>query len=141
MAPVCFTWFININPLLQSEWFIILGQFFNHIFLLLSDSGRDKFYNSLILLMLPNKFKQQIISTQIKVLNDSKEIAATLYLSSAILGVVIVVSLALSKWLNVYTACYCYGIPLATSVVLIVVFFTKVRRVYLGFLSKCIVSH
>lgn len=60
-------------------------------------------------------------------LNDSKEIAATLYLTSAILAVVIVISIALSTRLNVYTASYCYGIPLSTGVVLIVVFFTKVK--------------
>ena len=61
-------------------------------------------------------------------LNDSKEIAATLYLSSAILAVVLVISVALDDRLNVYSAGYCYGVPLSTSVVLIVVFFSKVRE-------------
>ena len=63
---------------------------------------------------------------QIKVLNDSKEIAATLYLSSAVLAVVLIISLALPTHLTIYSASYSFGIPLATSVVLIVVFFTKV---------------
>ncbi len=66
------------------------------------------------------------LPSQIKVLNDSKEIAATLYLSSAILAVVVIVSVALYDRLNLYSVIYGYGIPLSTSVVLIVVFFTKV---------------
>ncbi len=60
-------------------------------------------------------------------LNDSKEIAATLYLTSAILAIVVIVSVALGDRLNLYSVIYGYGIPLSTSVVLIVVFFTKVR--------------
>lgn len=63
---------------------------------------------------------------QIKVLNDAKEIAATLYITTAALVTVILISLALSDRLNVYSACYGFGVPLASSLVLVVVFFTKV---------------
>ena len=62
-------------------------------------------------------------------LNDSKEIAATLYLSSGILAVVIIVSLAIPKYLNVYGTCYAVGIPTASTVVLLVVFVSKVGLV------------
>ena len=68
-------------------------------------------------------------------LNDSKEIAATLYLSSAILAVVLIISVALPTHLSIYSAGYSFGIPLATSVVLIVVFFTKVGLSTSAFIS------
>jgi hypothetical protein len=64
---------------------------------------------------------------QIKVLNDSKEVVATLYLSSLILATVIVITLAFGDYLNVYTAAYAYGIILSCAVVLGVVFLSKVR--------------
>jgi len=76
------------------------------------------------------KFKLlALCNFQIKVLNDSKEIAATLYLSSGILAVVIIISLAIPTYLNVYGACYAIGIPTASTVVLLVVFVSKVGYV------------
>ena len=63
---------------------------------------------------------------QIKVLNDSREVVITLYVTSVILALVVIVSLAVPQHLNVYSACYSLGIPIASTVVLIVVFFSKV---------------
>ena len=62
-------------------------------------------------------------------LNDSKEIVATLYLSSIILLIVMVITLAFGDHLNVHTAGYTLGIPLSSSVVLGVVFISKVRLI------------
>ena len=63
---------------------------------------------------------------QIKMLNDSKEISATLYLSSIILAIVILISFILSNYLNVYGASFAIGIPTSSTVVLLVVFVSKV---------------
>ena len=64
--------------------------------------------------------------SQIKVLNDSKEITATLYLSSLILATVIIITLAFDDYLNVYAGAFCYGIAVSSMVVLGVVFLSKV---------------
>lgn len=56
-----------------------------------------------------------------------KEIAATLYITTAALVTVVVVSLALDDRLNIYSACYGFGVPMTSSLVLVVVFFTKVQ--------------
>ncbi len=53
-----------------------------------------------------------------------KEIAATLYITTAALVTVVVVSLALDDRLNIY---YGFGVPMTSSLVLVVVFFTKVQ--------------
>ena len=63
---------------------------------------------------------------QIKVLNDSKEVAITLYITSIILAAVIIITVAFDDYLNVYSATYSLGIPLASSVVLGVVYVSKV---------------
>ena len=68
-----------------------------------------------------------VYDMQIEVLNDSKEIAATIYLTSAILAVVIIVSVVLEKNLTIYGAAYAYGTALSTTAVLVIVFFTKVH--------------
>ena len=64
---------------------------------------------------------------QIKVLNDSKEVAITLYITSIILAAVIIITVAFDEYLNVYSATYSIGIPLSSSVVLGVVYVTKVQ--------------
>lgn len=61
-------------------------------------------------------------------MNDSKEVVATLYLSSLVLATVIVITLAFGSYLNVYAAGYAFGIPLSSSVVLGVVFVSKVNK-------------
>ena len=66
---------------------------------------------------------------QIDVLNDSKEIALSIYFISAVLAVVIVVSVVLDENLTIYSATYAYGIAVSTTAILVIVFFTKVRRV------------
>ena len=50
----------------------------------------------------------------------------TIYLSSVILAVVILVSVVLKDNLTIYSAAYAYGTALSTTAVLVIVFFTKV---------------
>ena len=59
-------------------------------------------------------------------LNDSKEISATLYLSSIILAIVILISFIWPNNLNAYGASFAIGIPTSSTVVLLVVFVSKV---------------
>ena len=66
-------------------------------------------------------------SLQIKVLNDSREISITLYITSIILVTVLVITIAFSRYLNVYGAAYSFGIMTSSAVVLCVVFVSKVR--------------
>lgn len=63
---------------------------------------------------------------QIDILNDSKEIALTIYFTSTILAVVIIVSVVWEENLTIYSATYAYGIAISTTAILISVFFTKV---------------
>ena len=63
---------------------------------------------------------------QIDILNDSKEIALTIYFTSAILVVVIIVSVVWEENLTIYSATYAYGIAISTTAILVTVFFTKV---------------
>ena len=67
---------------------------------------------------------------QIKVLNDSKEVAITLYITSIILAAVIIITVVFDEYQNVYSATYSLGIPLSSSVVLGVVYISKVRMVW-----------
>ena len=50
----------------------------------------------------------------------------SIYLSSATLAVVVIVSVVLRENLTIYGATYAYGTALSTTTVLIIVFFTKV---------------
>ena len=59
-------------------------------------------------------------------LNDSKEISATLYLSILILAAVIIISFVFPDYLNVYGGAFALGIPTSSTVVLLVVFVSKV---------------
>ena len=63
---------------------------------------------------------------QIDILNDSKEIVLTIYFTSTILAVVILVSVVWEENLTIYSAIYAYGIAISTTAILITVFFTKV---------------
>ena len=67
---------------------------------------------------------------QIDILNDSKEIALTIYFTSAILVVVIIASVVWEENLTIYSATYAYGIAISTTAILIIVFFTKVCMWY-----------
>ena len=67
-----------------------------------------------------------LFSMQIDVLNDSKEIALSIYCNSAILAIVIIVSVVLEENLTIYGAVYAYGVAISTTAILIIVFFTKV---------------
>ena len=66
--------------------------------------------------------------SQVKVLNDSKEVVATLYLTSIILVVVLAITIFLDEYVNVYAAGYSFGITLSTVVMLGVVFLSKVSH-------------
>ena len=59
-------------------------------------------------------------------MNDSKEIALTIYFTSTILVVVIIASVVWEENLTIYSATYAYGIAISTTAILITVFFTKV---------------
>ena len=67
---------------------------------------------------------------QIKVLNDSKEVAITLYVTSIILAAVILITVVFDEYQNVYSTTYSLGIPLSSSVVLGVVYISKVPMIY-----------
>ena len=67
-------------------------------------------------------------------LNDSKEVAAVLYLSSIILTVVLAVTVFLDDYVAVFAASYSFGIIASSLMVLGVVFFSKVTNdVFIGF--------
>ena len=61
-------------------------------------------------------------------MNDSKEVVATLYLTSIILVVVLAITIFLDEYVNVYAAGYSFGITLSTVVMLGVVFLSKVSN-------------
>lgn len=63
---------------------------------------------------------------QIDILNDSKEIALTIYFTSVILVIVIIVSVVWEENLTIYSATYAYGIAVSTTAILITVFISKV---------------
>lgn len=69
---------------------------------------------------------KRMLFLQIKVLNDSKEVAITLYVTSIILAAVILITVVFDEYQNVYSATYSLGIPLSSSVVLGVVYISKV---------------
>ena len=72
--------------------------------------------------------------TQVKVLNDSKEVAFTLYLSSIILTVVLAITVFLDDYVDVLASSYSFGIIASSLVVLGVVFFSKVTNdVFISF--------
>ena len=61
-------------------------------------------------------------------LNDSKEVVATLYLSSIVLAVVLAITVFLDEYVDVYAAGYAFGISASSLVVLGVVFLSKVTK-------------
>lgn len=67
--------------------------------------------------------------SQVKVLNDAKETAVILYVSSIILAGVIVVTIAFSTRIGLYSGMYSLGIPLTCIIILAVVFLSKVVNI------------
>jgi len=68
-----------------------------------------------------------IRKVKIKGLNDSKEISIILYITSIILVIVIVITLALGDYVNVNGGTFGLGISTASTVVLGCIFIPKVR--------------
>ena len=68
-----------------------------------------------------------IRKVKIKGLNDSKEISIILYITSIILVIVVVITLALGDYINVNGAIFGLGISTASTVVLGCIFVPKVR--------------
>jgi len=68
-----------------------------------------------------------IRKVKIKGLNDSKEISIILYITSIILVIVIVITLALGDYINVSGSIFSLGVSTATTVVLGFIFIPKVR--------------
>ena len=68
-----------------------------------------------------------IRKVKIKGLNDSKEISIILYVTSIILVIVIVITLALGDYINVSGSIFSLGISTASTVVLGFIFVPKVR--------------
>ena len=65
---------------------------------------------------------------KVKGLDDAKYILAAIYVSSIVLAVIIVSTYSLKDYINVYSAVFCTGFFLGTTVILGLVFGPKVRR-------------
>ena len=63
---------------------------------------------------------------KVKGLNDAKEIAAAIYVSSIVLAVVMVAEYTLNGRVNAFPALFCTGIFIGTTVILALVFIPKV---------------
>ncbi len=68
-----------------------------------------------------------VFYTQIKVLNDSREMSLALYISSIILILLLTLFFVFADRFNVYIGAWSFGIPLTCMSVLVVVFFSKVQ--------------
>ena len=70
----------------------------------------------------------KIRKVKIRGLKESREVSAILYITSAILATMIVVSLAFADYTDVDSAVFGFGLCTATTVVLILTFGPKVRN-------------
>lgn len=69
----------------------------------------------------------QTRKVRIKILNDSKEVAAIIYITSIVLAELVIVSFSLTNFQNIYESLYSGGLIVAATVVLAVIFIPKVR--------------
>ena len=69
---------------------------------------------------------------KVKGLNDAKEIAAAIYVSSIVLAVVIVAIYTLNGRVNAFAALFCTGFFIGTTVILALVFIPKVAMTITG---------
>ena len=67
---------------------------------------------------------------KVKGLDDSKYIAAAIYVTSVVLAIVIVTSYSLREFVNAFAALFCTGFLIGTTVILGLVFVPKVRTLY-----------
>ena len=70
-----------------------------------------------------------IRKVKVKGLNDAKSIAASIYVTSMVLAVLIVSSYTLKAYINVFASLFCIGFFAGTTVILILVFVPLVRIV------------
>lgn len=70
----------------------------------------------------------QTRKVRIKILNDSKEVAAIIYITSIVLVELAIVSFALSSFNNIYEALYDFGLLLVAIVILLLIFVPKVSN-------------
>ena len=63
---------------------------------------------------------------KVKGLNDSKYIAAAIYVTSIVLAVIIVATYTLKDFVNAFPALFCTGFLIGTTVILALVFVPKV---------------
>ena len=70
----------------------------------------------------------QTRKVRIKILNDSKEVAAIIYITSIVLVELAIVSFALSSFNNIHEALYDFGLLLVAIVILLLIFVPKVSN-------------
>ncbi len=63
-------------------------------------------------------------------LNDSKEVSLILYLTGLVLAAVITITFVFGSYLNIYSGTYAVGICATSTVILCVVFISKVEDWY-----------
>ena len=73
----------------------------------------------------------KIRKVKIRGLNESREVSAILYITSAILATMIVVSYAFADYIDVEAAVFGFGICTATTVVLALTFGSKVSAIHI----------
>ena len=69
----------------------------------------------------------KIRKVKIRGLNESREVSAIIYITSAVLVTIIVVSFAFGDYVDVGAATYGFGLCTATTVVLLLTFGSKVK--------------
>ena len=82
-----------------------------------------------------------IRKVKVKGLDDSKYIAAAVYVTSIVLAVVIVATYTLDEFINGYAAVFCTGFSIGTTVILCIVFIPKVRTHYSSDKYKSLVDY
>ena len=68
----------------------------------------------------------QTRKVRIKILNDSKEVATIIYITSIVLVELVIVSFALSSFYNIHEALYDAGLLIVAITILLVIFAPKV---------------
>ena len=64
---------------------------------------------------------------KVKGLNDAKEIAGAIYVTSIVLAMVMVATYTLNTRINAFAALFCTGFFIGTTVILLLVFVPKVH--------------
>ena len=75
-------------------------------------------------------FAFSVRKVHIKGLDDSPFIIACIYVSSIVLAVILVSSITLKDFENVFAVVFCTGFVIGATVILLLVFVPKVRTTY-----------